>query len=103
MIFSGNVRGNVREEIMTLWDATQSHHYEKYLGLPPFIGKYRRREFSKIKGKLWQRLHLWKGKFLLQGGKEVLIKSVTLAIPTFAMGCFMVTRSLCIKLEMMVA
>lgn len=43
MVFSGNVRVSAREEIMTLWGATQSHQYEKYLGLPPFIRRSRKR------------------------------------------------------------
>lgn len=71
MVFSGNIGVRKREEILTLWGSLQSHQYKKYLGLPPFIGKSRKKDFSEIKGNLWQKLHSWKGKLLSLGGKEV--------------------------------
>jgi hypothetical protein len=40
---------------------------------------------------------------LSKAGKEILIKAVAQAIPTFAMGCFDLTRGLCDKINSMIA
>ncbi|KAA3488795.1 reverse transcriptase [Gossypium australe] len=45
------------------------------------------------------RLDRWSNRFLSQGGKEVFIKSVLQAIPTYAMYCFLFPKSLCEKIE----
>lgn len=47
-------------------------HYEKYLGLPSFVGKGKKAKFNYIKEKVWQKLQDWEGKLLSQAGREVL-------------------------------
>ena len=43
----------------------------------------------------------WEGKLLSQAGREVLIKVVIQAIPTFAMGCFKIPLGLCHDIEIL--
>ena len=50
--------------------------YEKYLGLPSFVGRNRSTSFTQIKERVWQKLKGWKKKLLSQAGCEVLIKAV---------------------------
>jgi hypothetical protein len=59
--------------------------YEKYLGLPTLVGRSRYKAFKGIKDKVWKRLNDWKVNFLLQAGKEILIKALVQAIPTYCM------------------
>ena len=41
----------------------------------------------------------WKGKRLSIGGREILIKAVAQAVPTYTMSCFQLPKTLCKDLE----
>ena len=76
--------------------------YEKYLGLPIVVGRNKRASLTYIKDRVWGKLQGWKEKMLSQVGKEVLLKVVVQAIPTFAMSCFRLPISLCQDIEMFI-
>ncbi|XP_065635520.1 uncharacterized protein LOC136070080 [Quercus suber] len=78
------------------------HQYEKYLGLPSLVGRGKRESFNYIKERVWKKLQGWEGKLLSQAGREVLVKSVIQAIPTYAMGCFKLPLGLCNDIEVLV-
>ena len=44
----------------------------------------------------------WKERLLSQGGREILIKAVLQAMPTFTMGCFKIPKSLCKDIEALI-
>ena len=44
----------------------------------------------------------WKERLLSQGGREVLIKVVLQAMPTFTMACFKLLKSLCKDIESLI-
>ena len=73
--------------------------HTKYLGLPSMIGWSKKLIFAEIKEKVYKKLAGWKGKFLSLGGKEILIKAVAQAIPSYMMSCFLLPKSLCEDLE----
>jgi len=68
---------------------------DKYLGLPIHVGSNKAQVFGFLKDRVWQRIQGWKEKFLSHAGKEVMIKAVAQAIPTYEMGCFDITKELC--------
>ncbi|KAJ0095077.1 hypothetical protein Patl1_15891 [Pistacia atlantica] len=103
MVFSGNVPRGVQEGIKELWGNSYVQQYEKYLGLPPIVGRSRANAFRSIKQRFWQKLQAWKEKLLSQGVKEVLLKAVALSIPSYSMSCFLLPSSLCAELEGMMA
>ena len=88
LFFSANTPEAVKEEIQTEMGVLSMNQMEKYLGLPPIIGKSKRKAFEEIKNKIWRKVGGWKEKLLSQAGKEVLIKLVAQAIPTYAMSVF---------------
>jgi hypothetical protein len=76
---------------------------DRYLGMPIHVGVSRSSTFGYLKDRIWQRITGWKEKILSKAGKEILIKAVAQAIPTFAMGCFDLTKGLCDKISSMIA
>ena len=93
--FSSNTPQSLREEIKRFFNANSNEPLEKYLGLPPIIGRGKKQAFEDIKSRVQSKLKGWKGKLLSQAGREVLIKSVAQAIPVYAMNCFPLPFGLC--------
>lgn len=75
---------------------------ERYLGLPLHIGISKSKVFSYLKDGVWKRIQGWKERFLSWAGKEILIKAIAQVIPTFAMGCFDITKTLCDQISAMI-
>ena len=73
-----------------------------YLGLPSLVGRSKRNSFNDIKEKLRKKLARWKEKLLSKAGKEVVIKVVAQAIPTYTMSCFKIRDSLCDEMTSMI-
>ena len=68
---------------------------DKYLGLPMTYGKSRENTFKELEEKIHKRVLGWKEKFISKAGREVLIKTVAQAIPTYAMSLFKLPKSMC--------
>ena len=66
------------------------------------MGKGKKESFNYRKEKIWQKLQGWEGYLLSQAGREVLLKSIIQAIPTFTMGCFKLPLGLCNDIEAMI-
>lgn len=77
-------------------------HYEKYLGLPSFIGRAKKASFTQIKERVWAKMQGWKEKLLSQAGKEIMIKAVIQSIPAYSMSVFKLPVSLCKDIEIMI-
>ncbi|KAL6564457.1 hypothetical protein OROMI_015907 [Orobanche minor] len=74
---------------------------DTYLGLPSIIGRNRSKVFNFIEGMVQSRLMNWKSRFLSRAGKEIMLKSVVQALPTYAMSLFLIPDNLCSSLEKM--
>ncbi|XP_021724434.1 uncharacterized protein LOC110691788 [Chenopodium quinoa] len=68
--------------------------HDKYLGLPTYIGDSKKQVFQIVQDRVWKKLKGWREKFHSQAGREVLIKSIAQAIPTYAMQCFLLPVSI---------
>jgi hypothetical protein len=75
---------------------------DKYLGLPVYMGRSKAKMFTYLKDRVWKCIQGWKEKLLSKAGKEILIKAVAQAIPSFAMLCFDLTKSLCDETSTMI-
>ena len=68
--------------------------FEKYLGLPMVV-KNKVNTFKDLRERIAKRIIGWKEKFISKVGREVLIKLVAQAIPTYSMSLFKLPRVLC--------
>ena len=73
----------------------------KYLGLPSMIGKDRNATFAYIKDRVWNKINSWNGKCLSKVGREVMIKSVLQAIPSYVISIFHLPSTLVDSIEKM--
>ncbi|XP_010419037.1 PREDICTED: uncharacterized protein LOC104704691 [Camelina sativa] len=74
-----------------------------YLGLHEKIHGSKAQDFAFVRDRLHKRVNLWTSKSLSKRGKEVLIKSVAQAIPTYVMSCFLLPKAICSKLTSVIA
>ncbi|XP_041009440.1 uncharacterized protein LOC121253499 [Juglans microcarpa x Juglans regia] len=103
VFFSSNSRAEEKRKILVLGGSVMKGSYEKYLGLPPVIGKSKYNTFRGIKERVWKKISNWKNSFLSSAGKEVLIKAVLQAIPTYTMSVFKLPKNLCKELNSLMA
>ena len=103
LFFSKNTLNETKEYVQQNFGAQIIQHHEKYLGLPPLVGKGKRNVFNCIKDQVGKKIAGWTGKLLLSVGREILIKVVAQATPTYTMSCFKLPESLCRKLNAMMS
>ena len=70
--------------------------------MPALVGQAKKRSFIYIKGRVWKKLQGWKEKLLSVTSREVLIKAVIQAIPTYTMSCFKLQKGLIKELEVLI-
>lgn len=85
VVFSRNTGGERVEEVRVCLPARVVDKHEKYLGLPIEMGRFKREVFSWLRERVWSKIRSFGNNFLSKAGKEVLIKSVIQAIPTYVM------------------
>jgi len=93
--FPKGVSAVVRGEIMDSLEVHNEALSEKYLGMPTDVGVSTNGAFKYLKDRVWKKVQGWMEQTLSSGGKEVLIKAVAQAVPTFSMSCFRLPRGLC--------
>lgn len=68
---------------------------EWYLGLPMVGGKSKVNTVREVQERVTKRVMRWKEKYISKTGREVLIKTVAQAIPTYPMSMFKIPKMIC--------
>ena len=103
LFFSKNMIREVQEAVKDMFGAEIILQHERYLGLPPLVGRGKRKAFNRIKDQVRRKIACWKGKLLSSAGREILIKAVAQATPTYTMNCFKIPDSLCNELNSLIS
>lgn len=83
-----------QSRISKIFGITKTGGFGKYLGLPEQIGKRRKEAFHFIVQRIKNKMDSWYSRFLSPAGKEVLLKAVITALPTYTMSCFLLPKML---------
>ena len=102
ILFSKNCSRRLKDSILLAFGLRAEVQGGKYLGLPTYIGLDRAKAFAYIKEKIWKRIVGWKERFLSKAAREILIKAIAQAIPTYTMACFDLTKGLCDDIAKMI-
>lgn len=88
--FAKGIPQITQENLLRMTGITKIGGFGKYLGLPEKIGRRRKDAFEYIKQRVMNKLD----RFLSPAGREVLLKAVITALPTYAMSCFLLPRGI---------
>jgi hypothetical protein len=101
-MFSKSTSRGAKEAVLSMLGIPRESHNERYLGLPVHLGASKAKEFAYLKERVWQCIQGWKERLLSKAGKEILIKAIAQAIPTYAMSCFDLTKAICDAIGLMI-
>ena len=100
--FGRGIQRHRKEAIIQEFDIREVLAQDKYLELPTHVGRSKKRSFISIKDRVGKRLAGWTNRLISSAGREVLIKAVAQAIPTYAMSIFKLPKDLCSSIQAMI-
>jgi hypothetical protein len=101
VFFSRNLSLPAQEDLSRIMGVRHVLGTGNYLGLPSMIGRKKKEVFAYIKDRIWKRINSWRGRALSRAGKEVMIKSVLQAIPSYIMSIYLLPEGTIKDIERM--
>ncbi|KAL0411507.1 UNVERIFIED_CONTAM: putative mitochondrial protein [Sesamum latifolium] len=92
--FSHNTPVEVKKQLADTLGICLENRHELYFGLPALAFHSKKALFTALKDRIWRQIHGWHEKTLSQAGKAILIQAVVQAIPSYAISCFHLPRTL---------
>jgi len=99
VFFSSNCDDGAKNEVREILQIETEALADKYLGLPTALGRSTKEAFEYMPTKIRGLVGAWSGREASCAGREVLLKSVAQAIPTYPMSCFLIPKDTCRKLK----
>jgi hypothetical protein len=103
IFFSPGIPEDQRSAVKGELDIQVEAFSEKYLGLPTAVGKLTSESFEYIADRMRSKLNCRSKKKMSYAAKEVYIKAIIQAMPTYSMGCFLLGKGTCQKLTSIMA
>lgn len=76
---------------------------DRYLGLPTAMGRSTSETFEFLPARIKGLVGTWSGREASSAGREVLLKSVAQAVPTYSISCFLLSKVICNKMRSTIA
>lgn len=95
MIFSKIEDKNRRSFLNAILGVNSVDNLGNYLGVPSEFSRNKSKKFGPILHKIGKVLQSWKRSLFSVAGKEILIKAVGLAIPSYIMSVFKTPKGVC--------
>ncbi|CAN6691212.1 unnamed protein product [Malus baccata var. baccata] len=99
VFFGANTPKRQKAKIVNSLGIQSKQGFGKYLGLHADFGHSKKAVFAEIRDKIEARMSGWAEQYLSQAGKEILVKSVAMALPNYAMSCFRLPIGVCRDVE----
>jgi hypothetical protein len=85
----------MRESLKLLMGIAVEAFSERYLGLPTTVSRITSGTFDHLGERIRSKLQGGTERMVSAAGREVFLKSVIQAIPTFSMCCFLLSKKVC--------
>ncbi|KAL8114965.1 hypothetical protein AgCh_021696 [Apium graveolens] len=103
IFFSSNVVSSDKMELCGQLQMQEANERSTYLGLPTMLGRNKSALMGYLKERIDSRIRSWEEGFISRSGKEVLIKNVAQALPSYAMSVFLLPQGITNDMERMLA
>lgn len=103
LFFSSNTPECIKLACCDYLNINPQNKLGNYLGIPILQDVSKYKVLVAIKEKIAKKLQGWKSSSLSIGGKEVSIKSIAYAIPTYSMSIFLFPKKWCKEVSMLIA
>lgn len=103
VFFSRNCTDEMKDEVRQILNIEKEALAEKYLGLPTAVGQSTSESFEFMPNRIRGLIGSWSGRKASSAGREVLLKSVAQAVPTYSMSCFLLSKTTCKKMKSPIA
>lgn len=97
MLVSRNCSVRLRDEMLSIMNIRFTNGRVRYLGFPLLLRRAKALSFKDIDDKIENKLAGWAARNLSIGGRKVLIKAVSLAIPQYVMMYFLLPNKVITK------
>jgi len=101
VMFSKNAKVADKQRLMQILEVRTEARNKKYLGLLVYMGRSKEKTFAYLKDNVEKNSRV-EGKIVIEGWKRNLDQGVAQAVPSYAMSCFDLTKSLCDDLSTMI-
>lgn len=103
VFFSKNCEDETNEEVRSILQINTEALAEKYLGLPTALGRATKEAFEYMPTRIRNLVGAWSGREASCAGREVLLKSVAQAVPTYPMSCFLIPKDTSRKMKSVIS
>jgi hypothetical protein len=103
-IFSSlNCTDEMKQQVHTTSEIAVEALVEKYIGIPTALGRSTDEQFEHIVSSIKKLVNGYVMKKMSSAAREVLVKAICQAIPTYSMSCFRLSKKICKRITNVIA